>query len=39
VRHEINEDLANETALIEWNIEGQFDHPLRLIAFNGGKGW
>jgi hypothetical protein len=29
VWREIDEELANETSVIEWIIEGQFDQPLR----------
>ena len=30
---------TNEAAVTEWIIEGQFDHPVRVIAFNSGEGW
>ena len=39
VWREIDEGLANEAAITEWIIEGQFNHPLRVIAFNSGEGW
>jgi hypothetical protein len=39
VWREIHDELANEPAIIEWLIEGQFDHPLRVVAFNSAEGW
>jgi hypothetical protein len=39
VWREIDEGLANEAAVIEWIIESQFDHPVRVVAFNTAEGW
>jgi hypothetical protein len=39
VWREIDEGLANEAAVIEWILEGKFDHPVRVVAFNSGEGW
>jgi hypothetical protein len=30
---------ANEPTIIEYIGEGQFNHPLRVIAFNTEEGW
>jgi len=30
---------ANEVTIIEWIIEGQFDRPLSVVAFNVEEGW
>jgi hypothetical protein len=39
VWREIDESLANEVTVIEWIIEGQFNHPVRVVAFNSTEGW
>lgn len=39
VWRELDEGLANEATIIEWIIEGQFDHPVRVVAFNTAEGW
>ena len=39
VWREIDEELANEAMVIEWIIEGQFEHPVRIVAFNSTDGW
>jgi hypothetical protein len=39
VWREIDEELANEAAVIEWIVEGQFDQPVRIVAFNSVEGW
>ncbi|HWC19145.1 MAG TPA: hypothetical protein VG498_19195 [Terriglobales bacterium] len=39
VWREIDEELANESNIIEWIIEGQLDHPVRIVAFNRAEGW
>ena len=36
---EIGDDDANEDTIVQWLIEGQFSHPLRVIAFNTEEGW
>ena len=36
---EIGDDEANEANLIQWIIEGQFERPVRVIAFNTDEGW
>ena len=35
---EIGDEDANEETIVQWIIEGQFSHPLRVIAFNT-EGW
>jgi hypothetical protein len=39
VWREIDEELANEASVVEWVIEGQFDQPVRIVAFNSAEGW
>jgi hypothetical protein len=39
VWREIDEGLANEVTVIEWIIEGQFNRPVRVVAFNSAEGW
>jgi len=36
---EVGEDEANEPTIIQWIIEGQFERPVRVIAFNVDEGW
>jgi hypothetical protein len=36
---EIGDEDANEETIIQWIVEGQFSHPLRVIAFNTDEGW
>jgi hypothetical protein len=36
---EIGDEDANEETIVQWIIEGQFSHPLRVIAFNTDEGW
>ena len=39
VWREIDEELANESTVVEWIVEGQFDQPIRIVAFNSAEGW
>ena len=39
VWREMEEELANEVAVINWIADGQVDHPLRVVAFNTAEGW
>jgi hypothetical protein len=39
VWREVDAELANEAAVIEWIIEGQFEHPVCIVAFNTAEGW
>jgi hypothetical protein len=39
VWREVDEEMANEAAVIEWMIVGQFEHPIRVVAFNTAEGW
>jgi hypothetical protein len=36
---EMAEAEANEPTIIEYIAEGQFNHPVRVIAFNTEEGW
>jgi hypothetical protein len=36
---ETDEDAANRDALIRDLVEGEFNHPVRIIAFNTSEGW
>jgi len=36
---EISDGEANEATIIDWIAQGQFDHPLRVVAFNTEEGW
>jgi hypothetical protein len=36
---EIGDEDANQETIVQWLIEGQFSHPLRVIAFNTNEGW
>jgi hypothetical protein len=36
---EISDGEANEATIIDWIVEGQFDNPLRVVAFNTEEGW
>jgi len=33
VWREIDEELANEPTIIDWIADGQFNHPIRIVAF------
>lgn len=39
VWREIDEELADETHITEWIINGEFDRPLQVVSFNVGEGW
>jgi hypothetical protein len=34
VWREIDEELATEATIINWIADGQFNHPVRIVAFN-----
>ena len=36
---EIGNDEANEATMIRWIVQGQFERPVRVIAFNTDEGW
>ena|SRR6516162_7405334 len=36
---EISAKDANEAAIVQWIIEGQFSHPVKIVAFNTDDGW
>ena len=31
---EMSDSEANETTVVQWIIEGQFDRPVKIVAFN-----
>lgn len=37
--HEQREHETSEACVIRYLIEGQYNHPLRVIAFNAEEGW
>jgi hypothetical protein len=39
VWREMAHDDANEVTVIDWIIEGQFNRPLSVVAFNVEEGW
>jgi hypothetical protein len=39
VWREIDEELANEPTIIDWIADGQFNHPIRIVAFNTSENW
>jgi hypothetical protein len=39
VWREIDEELANESTVVEWIVEGQFDQPIQIVTFNSAEGW
>src|SRR5690348_4644869 len=36
---ETAEDEANEDTIVQWIIEGQTKHPVKVVAFNTEQGW
>ena len=36
---EMSDGEANEATIIDWIAQGQFDCPLRVVAFNTEEGW
>jgi len=36
---EVSEADANEVAIVQWIIDGQFSHPMKIVAFNTAKEW
>jgi hypothetical protein len=36
---EMSNREANEATIIDWSAKGQFDCPLRIVAFNTEEGW
>ena len=36
---EMRDGEANEATIVEWIAQGQFDCPLRVVAFNTEEGW
>jgi hypothetical protein len=36
---ETAEDEANEDTIVQWIIEGQTNHPVKVVAFNTEEGW
>jgi hypothetical protein len=39
VWREIDEELATEAAIINWIADGQFNHPVQIVAFNTSENW
>ena len=39
VWREMSDSEANETTVVQWIIEGQFDRPMKIVAFNTDDGW
>jgi hypothetical protein len=39
VWREMSDSEANETTIVQWIIEGQFNRPIRIVAFNTDGGW
>src|ERR1044071_192252 len=39
VWREMDEELADEAHVIEWIGNGEFNRPMRVIAFNTAEGW
>jgi hypothetical protein len=39
VWREMSQADANEVTVIDWIIEGQFNRPLSVVAFNIEEGW
>src|SRR3954452_18047066 len=36
---EVDEEKGDRETLIRRLIEGQYDHPVRIVAFNTAQGW
>ena len=36
---EVDEEKTDRETLIRHLIEGQYDHPVRIVAFNTAQGW
>jgi hypothetical protein len=36
---EVDEDKADRETVIRWLIEGQYQNPVRIVAFNTAEGW
>jgi hypothetical protein len=36
---EIDEEKADRETLLRRLVEGQYDHPIRIVAFNTAQGW
>ena len=36
---EVDEDKADRKTLIRWLMEGQYNDPVRIVAFNTAEGW
>jgi hypothetical protein len=36
---EMSDGEANEATIIDWIAQGQFDNPLRVVAFSTEEGW
>jgi len=36
---EMSDGEANEATIVDWIAQGQFDCPLRVVAFNSEEGW
>jgi len=36
---EMSDGEANEATILDWIAQGQFDNPLRVVAFNTEEGW
>jgi hypothetical protein len=36
---EVDEEKADKATVIRWLIEGQYENPVRIVAFNTSEGW
>ena len=36
---EMSDGEANVATILDWIVQGQFDNPLRVVAFNTEEGW
>jgi hypothetical protein len=36
---EVDEDKADRETVIRWLVEGQYQNPVRIVAFNTAGGW
>lgn len=36
---EMSDGEANKATILDWIAQGQFDNPIRVVAFNTEEGW
>jgi len=39
VYREVDEEKADKATVIRWLIDGQYENPVRIVAFNTSEGW